>query len=137
MKHMAENNTLSSELMAEFFKKSSQQRSCRSTLSACYDKYGFTAADGDRAHKAIHLLVDRRKDRLARPLPDSMGPLLSRPFFPFLKILFSCSVVCPSLSFPMPSLVLTLKPARRHSGACYIPLLCLNSEWFSVRPSPL
>lgn len=94
--------------------------------------------DGYRVHQAIHLSVDRRKDCLAWLLPDSMGALSKSVIFPFLKILFSCSVVCPPLSFSMAQLPLTPKPANRHSGCCYFLLLCLHSlSLLDVKPSPL
>lgn len=81
------------------------------TLSAFCDTYSFKVKHGDREDRAIHLLVDRKKDCLARLLPDSMGALSKSAIFPFLKILFSCClsplchlpVTCPH-SFPLLSL---------------------------------
>lgn len=85
----------------------------------------FKAEASDQVHQTIHLLAQRRKDRL---LSDSMGALSKSVIFPFLKILFSCSAVCPSMSSFMPSLF--LKSAKRHSGCCYFLLLL----YVSIRP---
>lgn len=97
-------------------------------LSGCLDKCSFKAEDSDRAHQAIYLLADRRKDCLPRPHPDSTGAFISLSFIPFFYFYFFLNLVCLlwcislSLSFAIPSLFLILNPTKRLSHVKASPL---------------
>ncbi len=93
------------------------------------------AEDGDRLHRALHLLLDTRKDCRGS---DSMGALSKSVIFISLKMLFSCSVVCPSASVSV-----TPKPAKKTLCLLFLCILslCLHSSCGSfsledVEPSP-